>query len=158
MVPKQPWAVWSLPGIQLHSGPCWLILCQPDTSRVIFKERTLNEKMPPPDWPVGMTEVHSLDLMIDMWVGVAVLCATCWISCPGGHKKGWASCWSKPVSSSPPWPLHQFLPPGSCPDSCQWWTLGGKANRTLSSPSWFWSWCFITAIKFPSTFLYVLLV
>jgi hypothetical protein len=21
---------------------------------------------------------------------------------------------SKPVSSAPPWPLHQFLPPGSC--------------------------------------------
>jgi hypothetical protein len=22
---------------------------------------------------------------------------------------------SKPVSSTPPWPLHQLLPPGSCP-------------------------------------------
>ena len=24
---------------------------------------------------------------------------------------------SKPVHSTPPWPLHPLLPPGSCPDS-----------------------------------------
>jgi hypothetical protein len=24
---------------------------------------------------------------------------------------------NKPVSSTPPWPLHQLLPPGSCPVS-----------------------------------------
>jgi hypothetical protein len=23
---------------------------------------------------------------------------------------------SKPISSVPPWPLHQLLPPASCPD------------------------------------------
>lgn len=31
---------------------------------------------------------------------------------------------SKPVGSTPPWPLHQLLPPGShqvcCSDSSQW--------------------------------------
>ena len=40
---------------------------------------------------------------------------------------------SKPSSSTPPWPLHQLLPPGSCP---AW----------VPSLNFFWLWYFIIAI------------
>lgn len=47
----------------------------------------------------------------------------------------------KQVSSSPPWPLHQLLPPGSSLTS-----LDDRLQdiRWINpfSPSYFWSWCF----------------
>lgn len=42
---------------------------------------------------------------------------------------------SKPVSTTPPWPLCQFLPPESCPI---WVPV--LTSLTLSSPGFFWSW------------------
>ena len=62
---------------------------------------------------------------------------------------------SKPVSSTPPWPLHQLLPPGSCP---AWVSVLISLNneQQYGSMNWinkhfppqlaFWSWCFSTVI------------
>ena len=41
--------------------------------------------------------------------------------------------WSKPVSSTPPWPLRQFLPPGSCPVRVPVFAAFGELlHRTVS--------------------------
>lgn len=45
-------------------------------------------------------------------------------------------------------PLHQSVPALSfCPNFPTWWTTGCKIKSTLSFPSDFWSWHFITAIE-----------
>jgi hypothetical protein len=56
---------------------------------------------------------------------------------------------SKPVSSTPPWHLHQLLSPGSCPDFLQCWTARWKCKPTKPFPPQlaFWSWCAITTIE-----------
>ena len=55
---------------------------------------------------------------------------------------------SKAVSSTPPRPLHQLLPPCSCPadglKSC-------KLKQTLSSPNCFWSLVFYRSGRNPNT-------
>ena len=61
---------------------------------------------------------------------------------------------NKPVSSTPPWPLHQLLPPGHCP----FWVLvltsfndGLQYENVRQINPFFlnlyWLWCFITAIE-----------
>ena len=59
---------------------------------------------------------------------------------------------SKPVSSTCPWPLHQPLPPGSCPDFLQWSTVLWKCklDKPLLSPACFWSWCSVIVIVTPT--------
>lgn len=46
------------------------------------------------------------------------------------RKAGWANLGSKPASSTPPWSLLRFLPPGgclsSCPDCLSRWTINYK--------------------------------
>jgi hypothetical protein len=67
--------------------------------------------MPPLDPAVGIF------LISDQWgrvhpiVGVAIL----GLVVLGSIREAEQARESKPVSSMPPWPLHQLLPPGSCP-------------------------------------------
>lgn len=62
-------------------GVCWLVLCDLDTIRVFWEKRTLVEKMPPPDCPIGKHVRHLLDWWIDeggprlLW---AVPSLNCW--------------------------------------------------------------------------------
>jgi hypothetical protein len=59
---------------------------------------------------------------------------------------------NKPVSSTPPWPLYQLLPPGSCPAWVPVLTsffdgLWCRSTRWINPflPKLLWSWCLITA-------------
>ena len=59
---------------------------------------------------------------------------------------------SKPVSSTPLWPLHELLLPASCwsshSDILRWWTVLWKCkqNRAFSPQLTSWPWCFIAAV------------
>lgn len=61
----------------------------------------------------------------------------------------------KPVSSPPPWPLHQFLPSrilpylNSCPGFLWWWTAmcRYKKNKPFPLQLAFWFWYLVTTIK-----------
>ena len=61
---------------------------------------------------------------------------------------------SKPVSNIPPWPLHQLLPPGSCPvwvpvltsfSDELWYGSVNQINPFFSKS--LWSWYFIIATE-----------
>ena len=61
---------------------------------------------------------------------------------------------SKPVSSTPPWPLPQLLPPGSHHFEVLFWvpsrmeyTVEVKGKLGLSSLDWLWSRSFITVVE-----------
>lgn len=61
---------------------------------------------------------------------------------------------SKSVSGIPPWSQHQLLPPGSCParvcallPSVVNSNVEVSVKETLSSPSFFQSWCFVVATE-----------
>jgi hypothetical protein len=71
---------------------------------------------------------------------------------PWGASHGEQAMRSKPAST-PPRPLHQFLPPGPCPiwvpaltsfNNEQWCGHLSQINPFL--PGLLWSWCFITAM------------
>ena len=77
----------------------------------ILEEGTLIVKMTLPDWPAAKPVVHFLDWWL-RWMG---LVHSGWCQVLGGIRK-WAEeeIKSKTVNSTLPWPLHKFLPPGSC--------------------------------------------
>ena len=71
--------------------------------------------MPPPDWPVGKSVGNFLEGCERAQLNV--FSATPGLSVLGAlRKQAEQAMMSKPVSSIPPWPLLQLLPPGSCPD------------------------------------------
>lgn len=62
---------------------------------------------------------------------------------PGWYRKQATE--SKPLSSIPPCPLHQFLNPSSYLELLPW--IHGIVSWNKSSPSCSWLWYFITAIE-----------
>lgn len=85
----------------------------------------------------------------DGWCGVVCYSQT---AGPGCYKEaGWSinqSIRSKPLGSTLSWPLHELLPPGSCPAGAPcpgWGAISCKLKYTLFSLCWFWPWCFVPA-------------
>ena len=131
---------------------CWLVLCH---RLEPFGKRG----------PQLSKYLHQIGLRTKMW---AFSCSTTDVGEPsslwavpswaGGprfcKKAGWASHKEKVIEQQPPWPLHQPLPPGSCP---AWVPVLTSFNDeqccgsiSLINPFYanlLWSWCFITAIE-----------
>ena len=76
-------------------------------------------------------------------------CCRLWVAGPGIYKRaGWASKGSKPVSNSPPWPLHLFLPLGSCLEFLPWLPSVMSYNLNELTPFQIGlRQCFITTVK-----------
>jgi hypothetical protein len=130
-------------------------VCQLDTSQSYHRERRL---------PWGNASIRSSCRAFSQLVikGSRVYCGWShpWAGGPGFcEKAGWASHGSKSVSSTPPWPLHQFLPPWSCPvwvavltSSSDGRTMSWKykSNKSFPPQLAFWSWCFFTTMETPT--------
>lgn len=107
-----------------------------------------------PDCPVCKPVEHFLDGWLTCKGSALYEWCKPWADSPGCHKR--TGCARHEVQASGsilPWPLHQVLPLSSCPEFLfrLYWLMDSKLKfeykikYTLSSPSHFSSWCFITA-------------
>ena len=118
--------------------------------KLFGKKKTSTEKIPPTTGLWGI-------FMIDDWSGwttFLVDVATRSLEVLGFiRRQAEQAIMIKPLSHTPPWPLHQFLPPGSCFEFLSWLLLVVmrfkycKLKYTFSFTSCFRSACFITAIE-----------
>ena len=127
-------------------------------TEVIREGGTSIQKRPP--WAQAVYTPVGYSLLIsDCGGGPSLLWWCChWAGGPGVqfvYKSRQNMPWRRePVSSTPPWPLHPLLPPGSCHawvpvltsfSDEQWCGSVSQINLYLSKL--LWSRCFITAIK-----------
>jgi len=134
----------------LNSSHC-SFLCQLNTDKSHLGIEDLNWANAPTTLACGQACRELSQLMNDVGGPIPLLVMLSLATWPWDDKRKQTeqAMESKPTSSSPPRPPYQLLPPGSylgfllcCPRM-----MDKPENETVSSPSCFWSWCFVTTVK-----------